>query len=63
LGFVNLYAFRPGAAQAALAPALEMAPDAPEIRGLSALASLYRGNVWGAWQQGRAAIALMNEAN
>ncbi|MDB9528681.1 glycosyltransferase family 39 protein [Oscillatoria sp. CS-180] len=59
LGFVNLYAFRPGAAQNALQPALEMAPDSPEIQGLSALASLFRGNLWGAWQKGRTAIRLI----
>lgn len=58
LGFVNLYAFRPRAAQAALEPALALAPDSPEIQGLSALAALFQGNLWGAWQQGRRAIAL-----
>ena len=63
LGFVNLYALRPGAAQAALAPALTMAPDSPEIQGLSAVASLLRGNLWGAWQKGRMAIALLNETD
>lgn len=61
LGFVNLYAFHPRAAQAALAPALAMAPDSPEIQGLSAVASLMQGNVWGAWQTGKRAIALLNE--
>jgi len=60
LGFVNLYALRPGAAQTALAPALELAPESPEIQGLSALAALFRGNLWGAWQTGRTAIALLN---
>lgn len=58
LGFVNLYAFRPGAAQTALAPALELAPNSPEIQGLSAVASLLRGNLWGAWQKGKTALAL-----
>jgi 4-amino-4-deoxy-L-arabinose transferase-like glycosyltransferase len=58
LGFVNLYLFRPQAAQVALAPALELAPDSPEIRGLSAIAMLLRGNLWGAWQEGQQAIAL-----
>ncbi|MEM9768236.1 MAG: glycosyltransferase family 39 protein [Cyanobacteria bacterium P01_D01_bin.71] len=61
LGFVNLYAFRPRAAQAALVPALEMAPNSPEIHGLSAVASLMQGNLWGAWQKGRRALTLMNE--
>lgn len=63
LGFVNLYALRPRAAQTALQPALAMAPDSPEIRGLSAIAALFQGNLWGAWQQGRMAIALANESN
>jgi len=62
LGFVNLYAFHPRAAQAALEPALAMAPDSPEIQGLSALASLMQGNVWGAWQTGKRAIALLNDS-
>jgi hypothetical protein len=61
LGFVNLYAFRPRAAQMALAPALAMAPESPEIQGLSAVAALFRGQLWGAWQHGRTAIALLNE--
>jgi len=60
LSFVNLYAFRPRAAQAALAPALAMAPDEPEIQALSAVASLMQGNLWGAWQAGQQAIALLN---
>jgi len=60
-GFVNLYAFRPQAAQAALIPALEMAPDSPEVQGLSAVANLMRGNLWGAWRQGQRAIALQAE--
>lgn len=60
LGFVNLYAFRPRAAQTALAPALELAPDSPEIQGLSAVAALMRGNLWGAWQTGQRAIYLEN---
>lgn len=60
LGFVNLYAWHPRAAQAALQPALAMAPDSPEIQALSAVASLLQGHVWTAWQTGRAAIALFN---
>lgn len=58
LGFVHLYAFQPGAAQKALRPALELAPESPEIQGLSALAALLQGNLWGAWQRGRTAISL-----
>ena len=61
LGFVNLYGLHPKAAQTALAPALELAPESPEIQGLSAVASLLRGNLWRAWQTGRAAIALANQ--
>ncbi len=60
LGFVNLYAFHPRAAQTALAPALAMAPDSPEIQGLSAVAYLMQGNLWGAWQAGQQAITLIN---
>ena len=60
LGFVNLYALRPRAAQAALAPALELAPNEPEIQALSAVASLMQGKLWGAWQAGQQAIALLN---
>lgn len=63
LGFVNLYAGHPRAAQAALQPALAMAPDSPEIQALSAVASLLQGHVWQAWQTGRAAIALFNASD
>jgi predicted Zn-dependent protease len=62
LSFVNLYALHPRAAQAALAPALAMAPDVPEIQALSTVASLMQGNLWGAWQAGQQAIALLNAA-
>lgn len=57
--FVNLYAFRPKAAEAALAPALEMAPDSPEIQGLNAAAALFQGNLWGAWRRGQATVDLI----
>ncbi|MGD1860073.1 MAG: glycosyltransferase family 39 protein [Leptolyngbyaceae cyanobacterium] len=60
LGFVNLYAFRPRAAQMALAPALELAPNSPEIQGLSAVAALMQGNFWGAWQKGQRAFSLID---
>ena len=63
LSFVNLYAFRPNAAQAALTPALELAPNSPEIQGLSAIAALFQGNLWGAWQKGHSAIALANSGD
>lgn len=58
LAFVNLYAFHPKAAQTALAPALEMAPNSAEIQGLNAIAALFQGQVWNAWQGGRTAIRL-----
>lgn len=61
--FVNLYAFQPRAAEQALAPALEMAPDSPEIQGLNAAAALLQGNVWGAWQRGKTTLALLQEPN
>ncbi len=51
--FVNLVAWRPGPAKRALRPALALAPDSAEIKGLDAVASLMGGNLWGAWQQGR----------
>ena len=58
LGFVNLYAFRPRAAQAALDPALEIASDSAEIQGLSAIAALFQGHLRDAWQKGNTAIDL-----
>lgn len=58
LGFVNLYAFHPKAAQTALIPALELAPDSPEINGLSAIAALLQGHLREAWQKGNTAIDL-----
>ncbi|NER78322.1 MAG: phospholipid carrier-dependent glycosyltransferase [Leptolyngbya sp. SIO1D8] len=63
LGFVNLYAFRPKSAQTALQPALELAPESAEIQGLSAISALFQGNLWGAWQKGRLAIALATPEN
>lgn len=60
LGFVHLYAFHPKAAQQALRPALQRAPESPEIQGLAALADLLRGNIIGAWQKGRTALNLAN---
>ncbi|MEL7315037.1 MAG: phospholipid carrier-dependent glycosyltransferase, partial [Cyanobacteria bacterium J06559_3] len=63
LGFAHLYAFHPKATQTALAPALELAPDSPEIQGLSALAALLQGHVREAWQRFNTAIDLaVNEA-
>lgn len=56
LAVVNLYAFRPGAAQTALAPALTLQPNSPELRGIRAIAALMQGNLWQAWVDGRFAL-------
>ncbi|MEM8603838.1 MAG: glycosyltransferase family 39 protein [Cyanobacteria bacterium P01_H01_bin.121] len=53
--FVNLAAWRPGAAKQALDAALDLAPDSAEIHGLDAIANLMQGNLWGAWQQAQVA--------
>lgn len=63
LGFVNLYAFHPRAAQTALATALEIAPESAEIQGLSAIAALYQGHLREAWQKGNTAIDLAVEVD
>jgi 4-amino-4-deoxy-L-arabinose transferase-like glycosyltransferase len=49
LAFVNLFDFRPGAAQAALNQALKLEPNLPEVQALSGIASLMQGNVLKAW--------------
>ena len=49
LAFVNLYDWRPGAAQAALKPALALNPNLPEIQALSSVAALMGGNLVQAW--------------
>jgi tetratricopeptide (TPR) repeat protein len=49
LAFVNLFDFRPGAAQVALNQALKLDPNRPEVQALSGIASLMQGNVWQAW--------------
>jgi 4-amino-4-deoxy-L-arabinose transferase-like glycosyltransferase len=50
LAFVNLYDFRPQAAQQALAPALQLKPDSQELQLLDGVAALMRGNVVKAWR-------------
>jgi 4-amino-4-deoxy-L-arabinose transferase-like glycosyltransferase len=50
LAFVNLYDFRPGAAQTALQSALKLNPASPEVHALSSVASLMQGNIIQAWQ-------------
>lgn len=51
LAFVNLYGWRPWAAQKALDRAIELAPDVPELRILNVATALMRGNVWQAWRR------------
>lgn len=53
LAFVNLYDFRPYAAQSALNAALALNSDLPELRTLNAIAGLMRGNLVQAWQEFR----------
>ena len=50
LAFVNLYDFRPGAAQTALQSALKLNSTSPEIHALTSIASLMQGNIIQAWQ-------------
>ncbi len=50
LAFVNLYDFRPAAAQTALQSALKLNPASPEVQALASIASLMQGNVIQAWQ-------------
>ncbi|PZV08377.1 MAG: phospholipid carrier-dependent glycosyltransferase [Leptolyngbya sp.] len=49
LAFVNLYDFRPGAAQTALQSALKLNPTNPEVHALTSIASLMQGNIIQAW--------------
>ena len=50
LALVNLYAFRPKAAQPSIEQALKLNPNQPELHLLKGIASLMRGNVAQAWQ-------------
>ncbi len=50
LAFVNLYDFRPSAAQTALKSALKLDSTIPEVHALASIASLMQGNVIQAWQ-------------
>jgi 4-amino-4-deoxy-L-arabinose transferase-like glycosyltransferase len=50
LAFVNLYDFRPQAAQQALAPALQLKPDSQELQLLDGVTALMRGNLVKAWR-------------
>ncbi len=49
LAFVNLYDWRPGAAQIALQRARSLNPNFPELQALSAVAALMQGNLLQAW--------------
>ncbi|MBV8886642.1 MAG: glycosyltransferase family 39 protein [Chroococcidiopsidaceae cyanobacterium CP_BM_RX_35] len=51
LAFVNLYDWRPVAAQVALKNAVTITPNSPEIHALSGIAALMQGNLIQAWQQ------------
>jgi 4-amino-4-deoxy-L-arabinose transferase-like glycosyltransferase len=53
LAFVNLYDFRPHAAQTAINSALALNPDVPELHKLNAVAGLMKGNLIQAWQEFR----------
>jgi 4-amino-4-deoxy-L-arabinose transferase-like glycosyltransferase len=57
LAFVNLFDFRPGAAQSALNQALKLNPNLPEVQALSGIASLMQGNLWQAWQHAQTYLA------
>lgn len=49
LAFVNLYDWRPDAAQTALKQAHDLNPNLPEIQALSGVAALMQGNLVQAW--------------
>ena len=51
LAFVNLYDWRPGAAEKALKPALEMEPNRQEFQIIHALAALFQGNLLKTWHR------------
>ncbi|EKQ68144.1 PMT family glycosyltransferase, 4-amino-4-deoxy-L-arabinose transferase [Leptolyngbyaceae cyanobacterium JSC-12] len=54
LAFVNLYDFRPNAAQTVLDQALKLNPDLAELQALSGIAALMRGNLIQAWKHAQA---------
>ncbi|MGF1538433.1 MAG: tetratricopeptide repeat protein, partial [Elainellaceae cyanobacterium] len=60
LGFVHLYALHPIAAERSLRSAVALAPESTELRSLHALASLMRGNLLGAWREGRRVLNSQN---
>jgi 4-amino-4-deoxy-L-arabinose transferase-like glycosyltransferase len=54
LAFVNLYAFRPQAAQVALTQAQTLNPNLVELKALNSIAALMQGNLMQAWQNAQA---------
>jgi 4-amino-4-deoxy-L-arabinose transferase-like glycosyltransferase len=56
LAFVNLYDFRPRAAQKALDQALVLDPNLRELHSLNAVTGLMKGNFVQAWQEYRKSI-------
>ena len=53
LAFVNLYDFRPKAAQTALRSAFALNPNLPELHALNGVAALMQGNLVKAWQEAK----------
>jgi hypothetical protein len=51
LAFVNLYDFRPQAAQVAIQSALALNPKLPELHVLRAAAQAMQGRLWQAWHE------------
>ena len=51
LAFVNLYDWRPWAAQKALDRAIALDPDVPEFKTLNTVTALMRGNLFQAWKR------------
>jgi hypothetical protein len=50
LAFVYLYDWQGKAAEKALQPALQLAPNNPYIQALKAISLIMQGNLWGGWQ-------------
>ncbi len=63
LAFVNLYDWRPGAAEKALKPALKIDPNRREFQILNALAALFQGNLRKAWHRAYPLLFPANQPN
>ncbi|MGL5034781.1 MAG: tetratricopeptide repeat protein, partial [Microcystaceae cyanobacterium] len=50
LAFVYLYDWQGRNAEIALQPALQLAPNQPDLKLLKAIALIMQGNLWGGWQ-------------